>query len=51
LNLRLGNRINGDSRKGAKDEAKPAGSEQRALGSKKANTREQWVKIKHQQEV
>jgi len=39
------------SRKGAKDEAKPAGSEQRALGSKKANTRKQLAKIKQQQAV
>jgi hypothetical protein len=55
-----------DSRKDAKHEAKPAGSErlaagsnldykqtvgrwQWALGSKKANTREQSAKIRHQQ--
>jgi hypothetical protein len=56
--------FHGASRKDAKHEAKPAGSEQLAvgsnsdykqtagrwqwaLGSKKAKTREQWVKIRH----
>ena len=35
----------------ASHEAEPAGSEQRAAGSKKANTREQLAKIRHQQAV